>query len=66
MRTTPLKKIIYKSGYRQGYVAEQAGIPENRLTQAVTGRYDLSAHEQKRLAKVLNKTVAELFPEEGN
>ena len=63
MRETYLKKIIYKSGYRQKHVAEQTGIPENRLTQAVTGRYDLSDDERQYLADFLDKPVAELFPE---
>lgn len=62
MKITVLKETIYDSGLRQGVVAEQAGIPENRLTQAVTGRCRLSDAEKKKLAKILKKTVAELFP----
>lgn len=62
MRLTALKTIIYSSGYRQRYVAEQAEIPENRLAQAVTGRCRLTDAERQALAKVLKKTVAELFP----
>lgn len=63
MKQTVIKRIIYESGLRQGFVAEQARIPENRLTQAVTGRCRLSDDEQQRLAKVLDKTVVELFPD---
>ncbi len=66
MRPTALKETIYDSGLRQGFVANQAGIAENRLTQAVTGRCKLTDAEKKKLAKILKKTVAELFPEDQN
>lgn len=66
MKISPLKIIIHNSGYRQGYIAEQAGIPENRLAQAVTGRCKLSPDERQALAKILKKSVTELFPADQN
>ncbi len=66
MIVSPLKAAIIKSGFRQKFVAEQAGLTENRLTCAVIGRLELTPDEKQKVAKALGKDLGELFPTEAD
>ena len=63
MIISPLKIAILESGFKQKFVAQRAGLTENRLACAVIGRLELTPDEQKRVAKILAKPISKLFPE---
>lgn len=62
MRTpTPLKIAIFHSGRPQREIADALGIHEATLSRIVNGlRAD--PHIQARIAEVLGRPVADLFP----
>ena len=57
-----LKTAIFASGKHQYEIADQAGIRPAYLSAAVYGRVNLTGRERARLAKILGKPQAELFP----
>lgn len=65
-RTAPvlnlaLKTAILASGKKQKRVAVEAHIDETTLSHIVRGRREPSDDERKRLARVLGRTVDQLF-----
>ena len=58
----PLKIAIIADGRSQEYIARKALIEPQRLSHAIYGRRDLDADAQARLAKVLRRKLAEIFP----
>lgn len=56
-----LKLAIVRSQNTQRALAQETGIPEVRLSKIVTGRETATSKEQKRLAKALHSTTADLF-----
>lgn len=63
MRATALKVAIWESGKTQIEVSEEAKVSRGYLSLALHGRYRFSDEEKLRIAKVLSRQVAELFPE---
>jgi transcriptional regulator with XRE-family HTH domain len=53
------------TGRLQKDIAREALMTPETLSRAVNGRKELSKDERKRLAKVLNRTVEELFPQDA-
>lgn len=56
-----LKMAIHASGKRQKQIAKRAGLKEPRMSLIVNGVIEPSDDEQHRIARALNRTVAELF-----
>jgi transcriptional regulator with XRE-family HTH domain len=59
----PLRIAVVLSGLRQFEVAARAGVCESQLSQFLSGRRQPTADQQTRLAKVLKRSVPELFGE---
>lgn len=57
-----LKTAILASGKLQKRIARAARIDETSLSHIVRGRRPATEIERKRLARVLEKTEADLFP----
>jgi transcriptional regulator with XRE-family HTH domain len=58
-----LRTALWLSGLFQQDIAELANINAQKLSHAIYGRRALNADEQYRLANVLRRPVAELFPQ---
>ena len=58
-----LKQAIIKSGFKQGFIAQRAGIEETRLSKAIYGHRRLSKNYKQRLAQALDLRVKDLFPQ---
>lgn len=58
-----LKRAIIKSGFKQGFIAQRAGIEETRLSKAIYGHRMLSRSDKQRLAQALDLKVEDLFPQ---
>ena len=56
-----LKDAIMADGRKQYLIADLAGINETKLSKIVMGRRVETKNEKKALAKVLKKSVRELF-----
>ena len=56
-----LKKAIYESGYRQGWVADQIGVDAAVLSHYISGNREPTEKQKKELAKILNKAQKDLF-----
>ena len=62
MCNTRLKIAIIESG-RKGYeLAHDLGWHPTKISQIVIGAHHPNSDEQRQLANILGKTVAELFP----
>jgi transcriptional regulator with XRE-family HTH domain len=61
-----LKVAILATGRTQQDVAREALIRPQALSHVIYGRRAAFADEQRRLAHVLRRTVAELFPIEAD
>jgi len=59
---TPLARAIFDSGQSQRAIAKKAGIEESKFSKIVNGWREASEDEKKRIARVLKRTVADLFP----
>lgn len=59
-----LKTAIFATGHEQQQIAKRARISPQKLSHVIHGRRDLDDRERERLARVLGKTEAELFPSE--
>jgi len=58
----PLKLAIFESRKKQKRIAKLAKISETELSHIVRGRRPGSPAQRERIAAVLGKSVAELFP----
>ena len=56
-----LKDAIMADGRKQYLIADLAGINETKLSKIIMGRRTASKAERKALAKVLKKSIRELF-----
>lgn len=61
MRNVKLKAAIFEAGLTQNELAERAKIPRTYLSQAITGRLNLTEAEQTRIAEELKRSRSELF-----
>lgn len=57
-----LKTAIFASGREQQRIAKLARIAPEKLSHVIHGRRELDDKERERLARVLGKPEAELFP----
>ncbi|MCH7499167.1 MAG: hypothetical protein IH886_04045 [Nitrospinae bacterium] len=63
MCNTRLKIAIIESG-RKGYeIAHQLNWHPTKVSQIVIGAHRANSEEQRQLSIILNKSVAEIFPE---
>lgn len=56
-----LKIAIIRDGRTQRQVAAKCGISENRFSAIVRGWFNPREDEQKRIARALGHSIAELF-----
>ncbi len=61
---TPLARAIFDSGQSQRAIAKKAQIEESKFSKIVNGWREASEDEQKRVARVLRRPIADLFPED--
>jgi transcriptional regulator with XRE-family HTH domain len=60
-----LKVAILRTRRSQRAIAQDAGIPETRLSQIVNARVIATVEERRALARVLDQQVSSLFDEQG-
>ena len=58
-----IKKVIWKSGFRKGYIAEQMGIAQSNISNWISGDRKPSKPNIRMLCKILKCKVKDLFPE---
>jgi hypothetical protein len=61
-KPTPLQRAIFEGGLLQRVIAKKAAIEESKFSKIVNGWRDASDEEKKRIARVLKRPVADLFP----
>lgn len=61
MKMTEIGRIIEEDGYRKGWIAKKAGIAPGTLSKIISGDSEPTLRVALRLAKILNKTVEELW-----
>jgi len=59
---TPLARAIFDSGQSQRAIAKKARIEESKFSKIVNGWRDASDDEKKRIARVLKRSMLEIFP----
>ncbi len=60
----PLKIAIIRSPLTQARIAHEMGRSEPWLSRAVNGLFEIGPEDRAKLAKLLKKSEAELFPED--
>lgn len=58
---TEIGRIVEEDGYRKGWIAKKAGIAPGTLSKIISGESEPTLRVALRLAKILNKTVEELW-----
>ena len=58
-----IKQVIWDSGYRKNYVAEQIGVHPSHISMWISGTRKPSKPRVRKLCKLLNCKVKDLFPE---
>jgi DNA-binding XRE family transcriptional regulator len=58
---TPLEKAVMKSGLKKGYIAERIGVRPTTVSQLIAGKSRPDILTALKLARLLNKTVEELW-----
>ena len=58
-----IKQAIWDSGYRKNYVAEQIGVHPSHISMWISGDRKPSSARVRKLCKLLNCKVKDLFPE---
>lgn len=61
MKQSKLRQAIFEVGTTQRAIAKKAGISHTILSQAITGRLNLTEDEKTRIANALNMPIADLF-----
>ena len=61
MSNTRLKIAIIESGHKGYELAHQLGWHPSKISQIIIGAHKPKSDEQHQLARILNKTVEELF-----
>ena len=62
MQRIPLKVALVERGTPTYRTAEDANITPNRLYKIIMGLQDPTESEKERLCKILNRSVADVFP----
>ena len=63
-KKTKLKVVLFEQGIKQSWLAKQAGIKEQTISDIVNRRRRPSLQTAIRIAKALNMHVEDLFDEE--
>ena len=58
-----IKQVIWDSGYRKNYVAEQIGVHPSHISMWISGTRKPSKPRIRKLCKLLSCKVMDLFPE---
>ena len=58
-----IEQVIWDSGYRKGYVAEQMGIVQSTISMWISGNRIPSKPRIRMLCKILECKVRDLYPE---
>ena len=58
-----IKQVIWDSGYRHGYIAEQMGVLPSNISMWISGDRVPSKPRIRMLCKILKCKVKDLFPE---
>ena len=61
-----IKKVIWKSGYRKNYIAEKIGVPPSHISMWISEDRKASPERVRKLCKILNCKVRDLFPKVSN
>ena len=59
-----IKKVIWDSGLRKGYIAEQMGIVPSNISNWISGERTPSSKNIRMLCKILKCKVKDLFPDD--
>ena len=59
---TALRRAIFESGLSQRWIAKQADIEESLFSKYVNGWREPDADQKKRIARVMKRRVADVFP----
>ena len=57
-----IEQVIWSSGFRKGYVAEQMGVPASNISMWISGSRIPSKPRIRMLCKILKCTVVDLYP----
>ena len=58
-----IKQVIWDSGYRKNYIAEQLGVQPSHISMWINESRRPSKPRVRKLCKLLNCKVKDLFPE---
>ena len=58
-----IKQILSKKGIKQKFVCDKLGINESVLSLIINGKRKPSQERLKALAKILNVSIKDLYPE---
>ena len=58
-----IDKVIWKSGLRKGYIAEQMGVLPSNISMWISGDRIPSKPRIRVLCKILNCKVKDLYPD---
>tara|TARA_R100000808_G_C2143499_1_gene151278 strand:+ start:650 stop:862 length:213 start_codon:yes stop_codon:yes gene_type:complete len=58
-----IKEIIWESGYRKNYIAEQIGVHPSHISMWIAENRLPSKPNLRKLAKFLNCKIKDLYPE---
>ena len=56
-----LKQELFKDGLTQRWLSKKTKIPENQISQHITGRFNFSERQKHKIAKALGKQIKDLF-----
>lgn len=60
-----LKIAIVDRGLKQYVIAQRIGVDEARMSGFVNERFEPTADEKRKIARILRKSVTELWPSES-
>ena len=58
-----IKEVIRKKGIKQIYICKELGINESVLSLIINGKRKPSQERLKALAKILNVSIKDLYPQ---
>ena len=61
-----IKEVIWNSGYRKNYIAEQIGVHPSIISMWISENRVPSKDRVRKLCKILNCKAGDLFPKENN
>ena len=61
-----IKKVIWKSGYRENFIAEKIGVPPSHISMWISEDRKPSSDRVRKLCKILGCKVRDIFPKGNN